>query len=139
MRVADEIMSDKNSLSLSRGVPARASGGRGELWEECPSDDPFRGSNLAVPDILHEKTQAWTDLASVAGLVRFAFEGGECTEIFDELVRATPLSPSNWHAETFAGHLFLDDLIRTCFPLEIDGIPHRIHEAFLVRALSHPP
>jgi len=92
-----------------------------------------------VPDILHHEPVPWGDLQGVCQLVRFSFEGGECTGVFDALVEATPVAATTWHPDAFAPHLFLDDLVRVCFPIRIDGARYPVFRPLVVKLLSHPP
>lgn len=120
------------SLARTEGQPTKK-------WYVSPVGSEPGDEDPEIPDILHEERQPWGDLQGVAQLVRFAFEGGECTGVFDAIVDATPASPSAWHPEAFAAHLFLDDLVRSSFPVEIGGTTYPTHHGFLVGLFSRPP
>jgi len=108
-------------------------------WYVTPVGREPSASNPKIPDILNANEQAWGDLHGVSQLVRFAFEGGECTGVFDAVIDATPTAPSSWNPEAFASHLFLDDLVRSSFKLEIAESTYQLHQGFLVGLLSKPP
>lgn len=108
-------------------------------WYISPVGAEPNARDPRVPDILHEERLPWGDLQGVAQLVRFSFEGGECTGVFDAVVDATPIADSCWSPSAFAAHLFLDDLVRSSFPIEIDGVAYETHQAWLVKLLSGPP
>lgn len=94
---------------------------------------------LAVPDLLHLVARPWPDLRGSAALVRFGFEGGDCAGVFDALVRAMPLSPTAFVAESFASQLYLDDLIGSCFSFEVDGRRYHPDTPSLRAILQRPP
>jgi DNA mismatch repair protein MutS2 len=135
--------STENDSSLrrrrrARGLTVRDSGPT-RKWYVSPVGTEPSDEDPEIPDILYQDRQRWGDLQGVAQLVRFAFEGGECTGAFDALLDATPLSPTSWHPSAFASHLFLEDLVRSNFPIEIDGKSIPVCQPLLVRLLSQPP
>ncbi|MDQ3036711.1 MAG: DNA mismatch repair protein [Myxococcota bacterium] len=92
-----------------------------------------------VPDLLHEVPRPWGDLRGSAELVRFAFEGGDCEGVFDTLIEALPLAPTDLVAESFASQLYLDELIRSCLHVKIDGARAEPNAKLLRRILETPP
>lgn len=124
----------KRALALAaREAPAP------RKWYVSPVGNQPNADDPVVPDILHAQPIPWGDLQGVAQLVRFSFEGGECTGVFDALVEATPASPTSWHADAFASHLFLEDLVRSNFRIQIGDSTHAPCHPLLVKLLSHPP
>lgn len=120
----------------------RAAANAGPAWNFKPvaGDPGDEGSReTRVPDILHESPLPWGDLSGSAELVRFAFEGGDCAGIFDALVEATPLSSTSFREESFASQLFLDQLVKACFSIEVDEQEFPVHDRLLIRQLSTPP
>lgn len=120
-----------------RFAEAGAADGRPVLYVQPVGDAPGRGP--AVPDLLHAEPRVWGDLTGAKELVRFAFEGGDCAGVFDVLVEALPLAPSRFTAEAFAPQLYLDELVRACFQVTVDGKKHATAERVLSRILSSPP
>ena len=97
------------------------------------------GPAIDVPDALHAEARPWNDLTGAAELVRFAFEGGECGGLFDELIGAAPLAPSGFRPSAFASQVFLDELAAACFRIDIDGQNYALHDGLLMRVLGAPP
>ncbi len=108
-------------------------------WYVSPVGDKPHPADPDIPDILHSFRWPWGDLQNVARLIRFSFEGGESTGVFDALVEATPLSPSSWNPDAFAPHLFLDQLVSSCIQVEIEDKRLPVHHNLLTRIISHPP
>jgi DNA mismatch repair protein MutS2 len=81
----------------------------------------------------------WGDLRGSAELVRFAFEGGDCAGVFDTLIEALPLAPTDLVAESFASQLYLDELVRACLPIVLDGRRVPGNPKVLRRILETPP
>lgn len=92
-----------------------------------------------VLDLLHEEPRLWGDLRGSAELVRFAFEGGDCAGVFDALVEALPLSPTDFVSDSFASQLYLDELIRAALQLNIEGTSIAPNTKLLRRILESPP
>jgi DNA mismatch repair protein MutS2 len=93
----------------------------------------------SVPDLLHETPRAWGDLRGSTELVRFAFEGGDCAGVFDTLIEALPLAPTDLVAESFASQLYLDELIKSAFALRVNDPRMEASTKVLRRVLSTPP
>jgi DNA mismatch repair protein MutS2 len=93
----------------------------------------------AGPDLLHDQALPWGDLSGAGELVRFAYEGGDCAGVFDTLIDATPLAKSSFDSASFSPQLYLDELVRLCFRIEIDGKGFDIATALLTRILAAPP
>lgn len=92
-----------------------------------------------VPDLLHETPRPWRDLRGSAELVRFAFEGGDCAGVFDTLIEALPLAPTDLVAESFASQLYLDELVKHCLPVKAEGVTYTPNAKLLRRVLESPP
>jgi DNA mismatch repair protein MutS2 len=99
---------------------------------------PAPGARPAL-DLLHERPRAWGDLRGAEELVRFAFEGGDCAGVFDTLIEALPLAEAELVAATFADQLYLDDLIKSCLRISIDGARIVPNAKLLRRILENPP
>ncbi len=115
--------------------------------ENPPSSAPG-GAALALraPDV----DEAWVDLIHHDPLVtidkellrsalRFAFESGDAGGLLGKAVDDAPITPSRWNPESFAGGLFLPELLTSCFLIEVGKkrlVPSQTH---LVKLLSHPP
>ncbi|HKQ68776.1 MAG TPA: DNA mismatch repair protein, partial [Polyangiaceae bacterium] len=64
---------------------------------------------------------------------------GAPSAAFSQSLEAATLPHSGWDARAFESQLFLGDLIRGCFQVEIEGRPHPIDQQNLARILSRPP
>lgn len=93
----------------------------------------------SVPDLLHETPRAWGDLRGSTELVRFAFEGGDCAGVFDTLVEALPLAPTEFVVDSFASQLYLDELIKSAFGLRVNDPRIEPNAKVLRRVLQTPP
>jgi DNA mismatch repair protein MutS2 len=92
-----------------------------------------------VPDLLHRTPRPWGDLRGSTELVRFAFEGGDCAGVFDTLIEALPLAPTELVAESFASQLYLDELIKSAFALRLNDPRIEASPKVLRRVLQTPP
>lgn len=92
-----------------------------------------------VPDVLHAEPRAWGDLRGSAELVRFAFEGGDCAGVFDTLIEAIPLAPTEMISESFASQLYLGELIESCLQVRIGSTRLAPHAKLMRRILETPP
>ena len=121
-----------------RRAPSESSGGPPQFYVAPVGAAPAEGGP-SVPDLLHETPRAWGDLSGSAELVRFAFEGGDCAGVFDTLVEALPLSPTDLVAESFASQLYLDELVKHCLPVKVEGAAWAPNTKLLRRVLESPP
>jgi DNA mismatch repair protein MutS2 len=100
--------------------------------------EPLAGEARVI-DLLHAEARAWGDLRGCAELVRFAFEGGDCAGVFDTLIEALPLAPTDFAAESFASQLYLDELIQHCLRVKVGDAVLRTNTKLLRRILETPP
>ena len=66
------------ALTARESVPPRK-------WYVAVVGNAPNDANPMVPDLLHAEPLRWGDLQGLAQLVRFSFEGGECTGAFDAI------------------------------------------------------
>lgn len=114
------------------------SGGPPAFYVQPVGSEPLDGPARVV-DLLHAEARPWGDLRGSAELVRFAFEGGDCAGVFDTLIEALPLAPTQLASESFAAQLYLDELIAHTMRVKIDGAPVRTNGKLLRRILETPP
>ena len=114
------------------------SGGPPAFYVQPVGSEPLEGPARVV-DLLHAEARPWGDLRGSAELVRFAFEGGDCAGVFDTLIEALPLAPTQLASESFAAQLYLDELIAHTMRVKIDGAPIRTNGKLLRRILETPP
>ena len=127
------------SIRRRRRTRRRAAPSEEASWFVEPVGDGASSDALPVPDLLQRDPLPWRSLRGALQLVRFAFEGGDCGGLFDILTQATPLADTRWHADAYASQLFLEDLVRTCFEVKVDGVRFDICRPLLVKTLSLPP
>ncbi|MCC7541226.1 MAG: hypothetical protein IT379_33720, partial [Deltaproteobacteria bacterium] len=133
-RAIEERVERRKQARLAQGV----AGGPSQFYVAPVGGEPAPDGPKPV-DLLHAEARAWADLRGSSELVRFAFEGGDCAGVFDTLIEAVPLSPSALDPASFASQLYLDELVRTCFELKIDGRRIVPDAKVLRRVLETPP
>ena len=96
-------------------------------------------AELPLPDLLSPSTSSGPDRAHLLDLLDLAFLGrasaGETDDALDDLA----IDPGDWEPAHFAHDLFLGELVRKVFTLEIRGIRIPGHRRFLERVLANPP
>ncbi len=130
------LASERAARLRRRSVPD--AGGPPVFYVQPVGSEPVAGEARVV-ELLHAEPRAWGDLRGCAELVRFAFEGGDCAGVFDTLIEALPLSPTELAAESFASQLYLDELIQHCLRVKLDGAAVRTNTKLLRRILETPP
>ncbi|MCC6876650.1 MAG: DNA mismatch repair protein [Sandaracinaceae bacterium] len=96
------------------------------------TDDPW-------VDLVHHEPLVTADLELLRHALRFAFESGDAGGLLGRAVDDAPAAPSGWKPESFAGGLFLRELVGSCFTIEIDGEAYVPSQAHLERVLATPP
>lgn len=95
--------------------------------------------NLPLPDLLDPTITTSPDRARLLDLLDLAFLGrasaGETDDALDDL----PVGALHWDSAHFAEDLFLGDLVRKVFSIEILGLAVPMHRRFLERVLTNPP
>jgi DNA mismatch repair protein MutS2 len=92
-----------------------------------------------VPDLLHAQPLPWGDLTGSVELVRYGFEGGDCTGVFDTLIEALPLSSTGFVKDSFASQLYLDELVDKCLALRLSDPQLQPNRRLLRHILTTPP
>lgn len=98
-----------------------------------------RAAGASWPDILHAEPRATLDGEALIPLLSFVFAGGDASEQLGRLLQAVALGPSDWEADSFERHLFVEDLIRTACIVRLDGRPVEIDVHTLRELLTRPP
>lgn len=94
---------------------------------------------MSDPDLLYRTPTARLDDHRVAQGVAFAFAVGEGGDLLQGALDDARVGPSSFEPSQFAHELFLDDLVRTCFPIEVQGRKYTPNRSNLARVLSQPP
>jgi DNA mismatch repair protein MutS2 len=101
--------------------------------------EPPTAEQLPFPDLLHAVPLRTIDVDSVnLGLV-FAFAGSTSGGLFSDALNQAKVAPSTWEPECFADDLFLKDLVRTCFQVNLGGGSAVLSVNHLIRVLAAPP
>ena len=92
---------------------------------------------FALPDLIHLDQRLSLDPDQVEMLLELSYLGKEGAQGLDQCLSAP--SDGSWQPELFAEDLFLDELVRSTFHVEIDGLRFPINHAFLLSTISSPP
>lgn len=93
----------------------------------------------ALPDLLHPEPRYLLDREALASQLAFAFAGGDAADGIRRVLAELDPAPSEWRPESFARHLFVDELVKTACRVDLDGGPAEIDTHFLVQLLTRPP
>ncbi len=94
---------------------------------------------VAIPDILNLEPRISVDSAAIHELLELAFLGKEAAKSLDRTLGELRGGGRGWGLDLFAEDLFVRDLIRDCFTVEIEGLRFPVNQAFLYSVLSDPP
>ena len=94
---------------------------------------------LPIPDILHLEPHIKASNDAVHELLELAFLGKEAAKGLDKKLGELGTAGGGWDLDLFARDLFLEELIQSCFTLEIDGIRFPVNRPYLKNVLSRPP
>src|SRR5688572_17297029 len=64
-----------------------------------------------LPDLLHPEPRFMIDREVLASQLAFSFAGGDASDHIRRVLADVATAPSDWRAESFAKHLFVDDFI----------------------------
>ena len=95
------------------------------------------GSAFSLPDLIHFDERLSLDPSRVEHLLELSFLGKESARGLDQSLSGS--TDGSWQPELFADDLFLDELIRSTFRIEIDGLRFPVNHDFLLRTISNPP
>ena len=96
-------------------------------------------ADLPLPDLLTPSTTVGPDRARLLDLLDLAFLGRSSAGEMDAALDELPSGAGLWESTHFADDLFLGDLVRGVFSLEIQGVTIPFHKRFLERVLANPP
>lgn len=94
--------------------------------------------DLLVPDLLFLDARLSFDPAAVEELLELSFLGKEAAEGLERSLSSLRVE-GDWEAELFAEDLFLRDLIRETFSVELEGLRYPVNHAFLFQVAASPP
>jgi DNA mismatch repair protein MutS2 len=96
-------------------------------------------TDLPLPDLLAPSITNGPDRARLLDLLDLAFLGRASAGETDEALNDLAIGASRWDSAHFADDLFLGDLVRRVFSLELNGVTVPMHSRFLKRVLANPP
>lgn len=94
---------------------------------------------MTLPDLLYPEASCRLDANLVAQGVAFAYAAGEGGAILENALRDAKLGESSFDASHFATDLFIDELVRACFIVKVDGRTFTPNRAYLANLLVQPP
>ncbi len=94
---------------------------------------------LPVPDILHLEPRIASSDDAVHELLELAFLGKEAAKGLDRKLGELEAGDGGWNLDLFARDLFVEELIASCFTIELDGIRFPVNRAYLKNVLAQPP
>ncbi len=94
---------------------------------------------LPVPDILHLEPRIAASDDAVHELLELAFLGKEAAKGLDRKLGELEAVDGGWNLDLFAKDLFIEELIKSCFTIEFDGVRFPVNRAYLKNVLSVPP
>jgi DNA mismatch repair protein MutS2 len=94
---------------------------------------------VAIPDILNLEPRLGVDEDAVHALLELSFLGKESAEGIEHQLSQFRTTGHGWQLDLFAEDLFVQELIRKCFSIEIEGVKFPVNEHFLYQVLSDPP
>jgi DNA mismatch repair protein MutS2 len=132
----------------SRMLAKQARAARDEQPAAAPSQtiEPI-GPSQRVPkereheliDLLNPEPAEVIDIERLSWALSFGFAGGDIGGLLIQAMRRAPVAASNWDPSSFAGGLFVQDLIRVCMQVRLGGFEPELDSTFLARVLTHPP
>ena len=94
---------------------------------------------VSIPDLLNLEPRIAVDEESLGVLLELAFLGKEAAKGLDRHLGQLDAAGHGWEPSLFAEDLFLEDLIRESFTLELNGVRFPVNQAFFHRVLIDPP
>ncbi len=96
-------------------------------------------ADLPLPDLLSPSATIGPDRAHLLDLLDLAFLGRASAGEMDEALDGMPTGTDDWDPTHFADDLFLGELVRQVFTLDLRGETFPSHRGFLERVLASPP
>jgi len=100
---------------------------------------PRELEDFPLPDLLSPGEGSGPDPERLTNLLDLAFLGRVSAGELDRELDAMTAGESDWVAAQFADDLFLTELVRTTFSIEVGGRRLKPHRGFLERVLAAPP
>ncbi len=98
-----------------------------------------QAAELAIPDLLNLKPKFAGNRDAVNNLLELAFLGREDAKGLERELGTFDSEDAGWNLELFAEDLFVKDLIRASYTIQIEGLRFPVNHAFIYGVLSDPP
>jgi DNA mismatch repair protein MutS2 len=92
----------------------------------------------AALDLLHHEPRPRADQAVLRDLLAIAFETGD-SGASERAIDGAPATQTSWDPQSFAGHVFLSELCRGCFPIQVPGVSQAPRVERLEVVFGRPP
>ncbi|MBN2340577.1 MAG: DNA mismatch repair protein [Deltaproteobacteria bacterium] len=92
-----------------------------------------------IPDLLNHDPVIPPKLLSYQKGLGYAFATGDSAGALRHLLDDAPVAESSFDAENFAGDLFVDEMIRKCFQIQLKKWTSSSNIHYFKRLLCHPP
>lgn len=108
-------------------------------WRRVPYDGGVaQPCSMKIADLLYAVPRLRVNTLALGETLTFAFATGGTGEAFERIVNATVLEATLWKADCFADDLFLDEFVRRCMRVVVDGKKRDLHRGYLRRVLTSP-
>jgi len=104
-----------------------------------PSQRVSEARRSEAIDLLNDQPAEVVDIERLNWALSFGFAGGDIGGLLVQAMRRAPVEASDWDPASFAGGLFVQDLIRVCMRVRIGGFEPELDNVFIARVLTHPP
>ena len=94
---------------------------------------------IAFPDLLHAKPMVSLEHRSLTRALEFAFASGDAAGAAQGALNVAALAESDFLSDAFSHSLFVDELVRKVFRITVEGRSAAVHQAHLLKLLTHPP
>ncbi len=96
-------------------------------------------NDLALPDLLSPAAGPGPDTPHLRNLIDLAFLGRAAVGEIDREIEEMFAGDSMWQPDLYFDDLFLSELVRGCFRIDIEGRNLPCHREFIERVLANPP
>ena len=93
----------------------------------------------SVAKLLFPEAKLRLNTRALNEALTFAFASGATGEALDKIMNAATPGPSLWNEDCFGPDLFLEDFVKRCLGITIDGQPRKFHRGHLKEVLTHSP
>jgi DNA mismatch repair protein MutS2 len=94
---------------------------------------------MPTPDLLCHVPAVRLDAEQLKQTLTFAFASGVPSTAFAQILESALLPASTWEPRSFAGELFLSELVSGCMKVAIGGRAYAVDRVNLERILGRPP